>query len=115
MRTDQQHEALEAALRDWGAWLRGGSSGAGFPTVNVLHRSWMPPAPGSRPSMRVSARVAPSVMAMHARVRELPVRLSNTLVVVYVHVLSPAEQAERLQCAESTVRARVLEAKALLR
>lgn len=113
MPTDAWGE-VEKVLRDWGAWLRGGSEGAGWPSVNVLHRSWMPPAPGMRPGMKVGRRAEASVAAVHERVREMPLRLRNTLVVVYVQVLSPSEQAERLQCSESTVRSRVQEAKRLL-
>ena len=113
MLTDALSE-VENVLRDWGAWLRGGSDGAGWPSVNVLHRSWMPPAPGMRPGMKVGRRAEASVAELHERVREMPMRLRNTLVVVYVQVLSPAEQADRLQCSESTVRARVQEAKRLL-
>lgn len=107
-------ERIEVALRAWGAAMRAGRSGCGYPSVNVLHRSWSPPAQGMRPGMKVTPSMAADVARLGARIAELCLRLRNTLVVVYVHGLPAVEQAARLGCAESTVRARVREAKLLL-
>jgi DNA-directed RNA polymerase specialized sigma24 family protein len=82
--------------------------------MNVLHKSWLPPAPGRAPSMRVASGSDVLHRLLHARIALLSLRLQNTLVLVYVMRLPAAEQANRLGCAEATVRGRVLEAKRLL-
>lgn len=104
-------DVLTTRLQAWAAWLTAGGCAVGFPTKSVLHESWLPPAAGQTPS-------TPSVQAgdaneqrLHGIISAMCVRLQNTLVVVYVMRARPAEQVLWLQCQESTVRARVLEAK----
>ena len=82
--------------------------------MSVLHESWMPPAPGRLPTMAAGGRSTARDRALDAAIRALSIRLQNTLVVCYLMKLPSAERAMRLQCGESTVRARVLEAKRLL-
>lgn len=106
-------DLLEARLREWAGWLAGGSS-VGYPVTNVLHQSWLPPAPGQLPTIQTGGRSTRRERALHECIKALSVRLQNTLAVVYCYRLSVAEQALRLGCGESTVRARVLEAKRLL-
>lgn len=106
---------MERHLLAWGAWLAmGGKGGDGFPRTNCLHENWMPPAPGGTPSMKAIRGDAPQ-RRLHACIGMLSVRLSNTLVVVYVQRLSGGPAAERLDCGEATVRARVRDAKIRLR
>lgn len=60
--------------------------------------------------MRVAVASA-RPMQLHDAIRALSVRLQMTLLVVYVKRMPRAQQAERLQCAASTVDARVRAAK----
>jgi DNA-directed RNA polymerase specialized sigma24 family protein len=113
MEREEQGDAMEARLREWATWLACGTS-AGFPVTNVLHQSWLPPAPGQLPTMQTGGRSTRRERAMHAAVLSLSRRLQNTLFVVYVQRVGAQEQAVRLECAASTVRARVIEAKRLL-
>ena len=109
-------EAMTQRLREWGAWLAGGAKcGAGFPTKSVLHQSWMPPAPGTTPSMKAGGPSDRRERELHALIGRLTIKLANALVVVFVHRVPPAEQALRLDCQQSTVRARVGEARRQLR
>ena len=109
-------DVIQNRLQAWAAWLTGGSSGAGYPTKSVLHESWLPPTPGQTPSMRTdgggSTRQERELHAIIAST--LSVRLQNTLVVVYVMRAKPDEQVMRLDCQQSTVRARVSEAKTII-
>jgi len=113
MGADAVGDVLEARLQEWARWLAGGVS-VGYPVTNVLHESWMPPAPGQLPTLHTGGRSTRRERAMHEAIRALSMRLQNTLVVAYVYRLTASEQAMRLGCAESTVRARVGEAKRLL-
>lgn len=109
-------DVLHQRLLAWAAWLTGGGSGAGYPTKSVLHSSWLPPAPGSTPTLKTAPSGSTAQQReMHAIVsKALSVRLQNTLVVVYLMRAKPAEQAVLLECQPSTVRARVAEAKRLI-
>ena len=102
--------AIEARLVGWAQWLQAGRRGEGYPSVSVLHRSWMPPAPGQVPSIKVATGVDHVHQVTHKAVKELSLRLSNTLVVHYLMRLPVAEQAARLHCQPSTVHARIDEA-----
>lgn len=113
MERDVEADVMEARLREWASWLACGTS-AGFPVTNVLHQSWLPPSPGQLPTMQTGGRSTRRERATHAAVLSLSRRLQNTLFVVYVQRVSADEQALRLECATSTVRARVVEAKRLL-
>ena len=109
-------DVLHQRLLAWAAWLTGGGSGAGYPTKSVLHSSWLPPAPGSTPTMKTTpaGSTAPQ-RELHAIISQaLSVRLQNTLAVVYLMRASAEEQAALLECQPSTVRARVGEAKRLI-
>lgn len=107
--------AMEYRLQAWAAWVKGGRTSAGYPVKSVLHESWMPPAAGQVPSMRaaISADDGPA-RRVHAAIEVLSLRLQNTLVVVYVHRASVADQVALLDCQASTVRARVKDAKRLI-
>lgn len=107
-------DPMEARLLAWAAYRSAGGSADGYPTTNVLHSSWSPPAPGQRPSMRVSAPGCERERALDAKIGELSVRLRDTLYVVYVKRMGAKEQALALGCQPATVRARVQEAKTLL-
>lgn len=114
MREDSSLDVMERRLQEWAAWLVGGNSASGYPVTNVLHQSWMPPAPGQTPTMKTGGRSYRREMQLHAAVRGLSVRLQNTLVVVYIKRLAVEDQAVMLECQPSTVRARVVEAKRAL-
>lgn len=104
-------DAVERRLLEWSAWLKGGKTGGGYPVTNVLHESWLPPAPGQMPTMQHGGHSTARERELHGLVKLLSVRLQNTLVVVYLMRASPAEQAERLGCQPVTVRSRVGESK----
>lgn len=108
-------DPIERRLQAWGAWLRGGASGDGYPTKSVLHVSWLPPAPGQLPTLRTSTRSDRQERETDRAVRALGLRLQNTLAVVYVMRAPVAEQAALLECQPSTVHARVAEAKRAMR
>ena len=107
-------DVMQLRLQAWAAWLTGGGSALGFPTKSVLHESWMPPSAGMRPSMVTGGTSTRQEQAMHRIIQGLSVRLQNTLVVVYVMRAKPVEQARLLECQESTVRARLAEARRLI-
>jgi DNA-directed RNA polymerase specialized sigma24 family protein len=97
-------ERIEARLQRWAQWVTVGD-GSGFPTMSVLHREWTPPSPGTTPTLKVSA--TSDVRQTHRALEQLSARLKNTVVVHYCHKVPLAEQARRLECAESTVVQRV--------
>lgn len=109
-------DVLQQRLLAWAAWLTGGKGAAGYPTKSVLHNSWLPPAPGSTPTMASAPASGGSrERQLHAIISQvLSVRLQNTLVVVYLMRAPAAEQVLLLDCQPSTVRARVGEAKRLI-
>ena len=110
-----QHDVdrMETRLREWAHWLTLGGTGDGFAAVNVLHPSWSPPTPGTLPTMKVG-RSERRQLDVHAAVLVLSRRLQATLHVHYCRRLSIAEQALQLECSQSTVHARVRDAKRLL-
>lgn len=113
--TEPTADAMERRLQHWAAWLCcGKTASAGFPCTNVLHPSWMPPTPGSRPTPKVGRQSDRQEIATHHAVGQLPIRLRNTLVVVYVQKLSVADREINLDCQASTIRARVAAAKTAL-
>ena len=105
-------EFMERRLRDWAHWLSTGDDGTGYPALNCLHPDWSIPGPGTTPTLKVAA--PSSVKETHRAIAQLSQRLANTLVVHYCQRLPLAEQARRLECAESTVIARVDSAHAQL-
>jgi hypothetical protein len=109
-------DVLHGRLQAWATWLTGGGSGDGYPTKSVLHSSWLPPTPGMTPTMATSTGDGNRrERALHHVISTaLSVRLQNTLVVVYVMRCTEAERVALLECQESTVRARVREAKMLI-
>jgi len=109
-------DVLHRRLQAWATWLTAGGNADGYPTKSVLHSSWMPPAPGMSPVMATTAAHGNrQERQLHGLISNaLCVRLQNTLVVVYVMRASAAEQARLLDCQQSTVRARVREAKSLI-
>lgn len=105
-------EAMHQRLLAWAAWVTVGD-GSGFPTMSVLHQNWSPPAPGTTPSMKVSA--PSSAKQTHRIVATWSLRQRNTVVLYYCTQLPVAEQAARLECAERTVHARISAAHRALR
>lgn len=105
---DQVHQRLLA----WAWWRKSARQGDGFPTVNILHPSWMPPAGGRRPGMRVSpATDDRQHREIERAVSLLSRRLRETVQEHYLQGGDAAAQARRLQCAESTRRSRLQEAR----
>lgn len=114
MTTDHRSttDVLEQRLQAWAAWKHGGAVSDGYPTKSVLHESWSPPTAGHLPNMRVThGRGDKQERALDRAITRLSVRLQDTLVVVYLMRAKPDEQAARLSCQASTVRARVVDAK----
>lgn len=112
MQADQP-DRMEGRLLEWAHWLTLGGNGDGFAAVNVLHQSWSPPTPGTLPTLKVG-RSEQQQRRTHQAVLRLSKRLQATLLVHYCKRLPVADQADQLQCAESTVHSRVREAKRLL-
>ena len=110
---ETQSERMDRLLREWASWLRNGKqTGGGWPTKNILHESWLPPAPGSRVDTRTVAVSSDArERAMHAAIGELSVRQANTVVLVYLMRTSVADAALQLACGEGTVRGRIMDAK----
>ena len=107
-------DVMEIRLREWASWLTSGGSGDGYAAMSVIHPDWMPPSPGTTPTMKVSTTSAHRERALHAAVLQLSRRLQATLLVHYCKRMTVADQAVMLECAEPTVHARVREAKRLL-
>jgi DNA-directed RNA polymerase specialized sigma24 family protein len=97
-------EAIEARLQRWAQWVTAGD-GSGFPAMSVLHREWTPPSPGTTPTLKVG--LSTDAQQTHRALMQLSLRFKNTVVVHYCHKVPLAEQARRLECAESTVTARI--------
>lgn len=107
--------AVEQRLLEWAQWVSVGQRGDGYPVTNVLHESWLPPAPGTTPTLKVASGNEGRSRQTHQAIASLSVRLANTVVVHYYQRLPLRQQAERLQCGESTVHARIEEAHRLIR
>lgn len=112
IRSDSDYR--DRKLMAWAAWVSAGGRGDGYPMTSPLHRSWMPAAAGSAQRQCAGGRSYAEEKMLHDRIRRLPTRLSDALMVVYVKRARPEDQARTLGCAESTVRARVAQAKGLL-
>lgn len=109
-------DVLQERLQQWGAWLAaGGRPVSGFPTKSVLHQSWMPPSQGVLHSRVVRTVSDRRERELHRCIGRLSVKLSNALIVVFVHRVPPDEQAVRLGCQQATVRARIAHARSRLR
>ncbi len=102
---------IEARLQRWAEWRKVGDA-SGYAAVNPLHPNWSPPTPGMRPTLKVARST--DARETERAVRMLSQRLQQTLELVYCRNLSRAEQAQRLQCAQSTVTQRVAVAHRLL-
>lgn len=110
----EQRDVMEERLREWAAWLTGGGSGDGYASMSVIHPDWMPPSPGTTPTLKVGKANAQRERALHAAVLQLSRRLQATLLVHYCKRMSVADQAAALECAEATVHQRVRDAKRML-
>lgn len=108
---EAQLDVIEAKLQAWAAWRRSGGAADGYPRKSVLHPSWSPPAPGQLPSMPMPRRDSGIEGLMDEAVASLSVRLQDTLTAVYIMRAPVVEQVALLGCQESTVRARVADAK----
>lgn len=106
-----QRDVMEDRLREWAAWLTSGGSGDGYASMSVIHPDWMPPSPGTTPTLKLGKASAQRERALHEAVQQLSRRLQATLLVHYCKRLDVAEQAAMLECAEATVHQRVREAK----
>lgn len=112
MRDQATTDVMQHRLIAWAAWLTTAGNGAGYPTKSVLHDSWLPPSPGQVITMRAcAAGNNHQERRIDTAIRQLSGRLQDTLAVVYLMRAKPAEQAQRLDCQDSTVRARVAQAK----
>lgn len=98
---------IEARLQRWAAACTIGD-GSGYPTVNVLDRSWMPPSGGVTPTMKVAS--SSDVMQTHIAVDQLSYKLHHAVVVHYCKRGPIAQQCAELGCAEPTLYARVEDA-----
>lgn len=97
-------DRIEQMLVEWAQWLKVGD-GSGYSTISVLHVDWMPPSPGITPTLKTSH---PSrVRRLHRLIGLLSRREADTLVVHYCMRLAVEDQAVRLECAVSTVHARI--------
>lgn len=104
-----QIEWVHERLLAWAERVTVGD-GDGYAAVNVLHPNWSPPAKGSRPSPKISLGRGAEIERTHQAVRELGLRLRNTVVLLYCRKLSPTEAAVRLDCSERTVHDRIARA-----
>lgn len=102
---------IEARLKRWAEWRKVGD-GSGYSSISPLHPNWTPPSPGMRPGVRAARPT--DARQTDCAVRRLSARLQMTLELHYCRNLSLAEQAERLDCAESTVVQRIDSAHRLL-
>lgn len=98
---------VEQALKDWAHWVMSGRTADGFPRCNVLDKSWLPPTPGSTPTMKVSRFRDARERDTHQAIGRLSLKLANTVVVHYCYRLSVIDQCERLGCATSTLHQRL--------
>jgi DNA-directed RNA polymerase specialized sigma24 family protein len=95
---------IEGRLQRWAVAVTVGD-GSGYPVMSVLHEEWQPPSPGVTPTMKVG--VHSDVRETHAALRVLSQRLQNTVVAHYCMKLPIADQALLLECAGSTIHARI--------
>lgn len=98
-------DRIEAMLQAWAEYVSVGD-GSGYPSVSVLHKSWMPPTPGRTPTIKV-ARFSLDAARIEAALRELGTKWWRVAMVHYVKRGSIAWQAEQLDCQPGTVYARV--------
>jgi hypothetical protein len=96
---------VESMLHAWAEFVSVGD-GSGYPTVSVLHKSWMPPAPGRSPTIKV-ARSSAAACMVHRALHVLGTKWRRVAVVHYVKGGPIVWQAEQLGCQPGTVHARV--------
>jgi DNA-directed RNA polymerase specialized sigma24 family protein len=98
------HDDIEARLWRWAEYVKGGSSGAGYPVKCTLHEDWSPPSPGMTPTMKViPANDAPST---HRIIAQMTAKHRAALVARYVMRLTYAAAGLAMECQEETARAR---------
>ena len=102
-------EDVEARLQRWAQAVTVGD-GSGYPAMSVIHPNWMPPTKGTTPVMKTTGKGGDVLQTAWA-IDQLSLRLKNSVVVYYCMKLPIADQAALLDCAESTVHARVKEAR----
>ena len=96
---------IEARLIRWAQACTVGD-GAGFPSMSTLHPNWGRPPTGTRPAPK-SVPVGSDVMQTHEAIGSLSRRERNAIVVHYVMRGTVEEQCARLECAVSTLYARI--------
>ena len=101
----QRLAEIEARLQRWAQWLKVGD-GSGYPVKSTLHEDWSPPAPGVRPSMKVSS-ASREILITDTAVRMLSQAKLATVVAVYVLRMPAADAAKALACEPDTVHKRV--------
>jgi len=109
---------VEARLVEWACWAKGGNA-TGYSAMSPLHQDWMPPAPGTTPTLKTapaSSRARETHRQLLQAIEQgvLSARQADTLVVVYVMAVPVADQVLRLGCQADTIGARVRAIHALL-
>lgn len=104
---------VEARLLRWADVVTSGRDGSGYPSINVLSREWMPPTPGTTPTLKVAASVS-DIKTTHHAIGLLSLRMRNTIVVHYCRKLPMADQMAQLECSEPTLYTRLDKAHRLL-
>jgi len=106
---------IAARLQRWAQWVTAGD-GNGYAAMCVLHEDWMPPAPGTTPTLKIgtSTDARETHRAIDVIRRTHSLRLSNTIVVHYCLKLPVRDQAERLACTERAIELRIERAHNLL-
>lgn len=107
--TAMRDEEIDARLQRWAQAVTVGD-GSGYPSMSVIHPNWMPPTKGTTPVMKTTSKGGDVLQTVWA-IDQLSLRLKNSVVVYYCMKLPIADQAALLDCAESTVHARVKEAR----
>lgn len=102
-------KAVEQRLVEWAAWFNAGGCVAqgGWPTKNILDPSWLPPSGGGVPAVVTGGRSDRRERYTHEAIGMLSDKLICAVVVHYCKRWSLADQAQALQCGESTVSQRV--------
>lgn len=103
---------IEARLQRWAQAVTCGD-GNGYAAMNVLHEDWMPPSPGTTPTMKVAS--ASDSRQTHRLVEQLPPKLKATVVAVYLLHMTAAAAGNVLECQPDTVLDRVERAHRCLR
>ena len=103
---------IEARLQRWAQALTCGD-GNGYPAMSVIHIDWMPPSPGTTPTMKTAS--VSDVRSTHAAVQRLSPKMRATIVAVYLLHMSASDAGLVLECQADTVLDRIERAHRVLR